>query len=454
MTLRVRLALALAALAGASALVVGIAAYVATDQRVRAEIDDYLAVNAARFDGPDGRVAEVLCRGAGERPIDRRPMLLDDRIEGVVIQCLDGDGVAVSYLGTTPLPVNERDRAIAASGRGGQLRTADADGEVYRIRTVGVAPVGAVQIGRDYGETQRVLGSLRTTLVLIVIAAVGVGAAAGWIISRRATRPLTRLTDAAEEVASTGRLDVELPDGGADETGRLARAFAVMLAALGRSRDQQQQLVQDAGHELRTPLTSLRTNVETLQRYPDLEPSARRAILQDLDSETRELAELVDELVELATYRRDAEPVEIVELGELVTTVVERARRRSGRRIDLGIESATGSMLVEVRPRQIARAVGNLVDNALKFSSEGATVEITVESGTVRVADRGPGVDPIDRPHVFERFYRSAAARSEPGSGLGLAIVDQIARDHGGSVRVEDRPGGGAVFALTLPVTD
>ena len=102
-------------------------------------------------------------------------------------------------------------------------------------------------------------------------------------------------------IATTGRLDVEVPPAGNDEPGRLARSFALMLSALSQSRDQQQQLVQDAGHELRTPLTSLRMNVETLQRYPDLSSETRESILTDLQSETKELGALVDELVQLAT---------------------------------------------------------------------------------------------------------------------------------------------------------
>jgi two-component system sensor histidine kinase MprB len=92
-----------------------------------------------------------------------------------------------------------------------------------------------------------------------------------------------------------------------------------------------------------------------------------------------------------------------------------------------------------------------LVDNAAKFSDAPSAVEVTVRPGTVQVRDHGPGVSPVDQPHVFDRFYRSADARSKPGSGLGLAIVDQIARNHGGSVRVENASDGGAVFTIDFP---
>jgi two-component system sensor histidine kinase MprB len=104
------------------------------------------------------------------------------------------------------------------------------------------------------------------------------------------------------------------------------------------------------------------------------------------------------------------------------------------------------------RPRELTRAIGNLVDNAAKFSEAPTSVEVVVRPGSVIVRDHGPGVAAEDQPHVFDRFFRSAAARSKPGSGLGLAIVDQVARNHGGSVIVRNHPDGGAEFTILLPV--
>jgi two-component system sensor histidine kinase MprB len=207
----------------------------------------------------------------------------------------------VASVGSVALPVDAEDQVLARSGGGQRTRTVQVDSTTYRVQTVALPAGGAVQIARDYGESQRVLDGLRWWLLLVAAATAALGAGAGWLIARRATEPLVQLTDAAEEVATTGRLDVPIPVSGNDEPGRLGRAFATMLGALGRSREQQQQLVQDAGHELRTPLTSLRTNVETLQRYESLPEETRRSILSDLEAETRELGALVDELVQLAT---------------------------------------------------------------------------------------------------------------------------------------------------------
>ena len=449
MTLRGKIAIAMALLTAVTAIIVATTAYVVTDQRVRVEVDQYLDTYAQRFQDPEGRQAAVTCFGDTNRrqlPGVRRG-IDEGSVEGVAFQCLDRSGGSVAAIGVDELPVNARDRVIAATGRGTQTRTATSDGTTWRVKTVGIAQGGAVQIARDYGETNRVLSALRIRLFLVVVVASVVSAIAGWLIARRSTKPLEQLTNAAEEVAITGRLDVDVPAAGRDEPGRLARSFATMLAALGQSRDQQQQLVQDAGHELRTPLTSLRTNVETLQRYPDLPVETREAILLDLQSETRELGSLVDELVQLATDTWDDEPEEQVSLDHLVERVAERTRRRTGRDIIVVAEPA----IMLGRPRELIRAIGNLVDNAAKFSDAPSVVEVTVRPMTVQVRDHGPGVLPVDQPHVFDRFYRSAEARSKPGSGLGLAIVDQIARNHGGSVRVENADNGGAVFTLIFP---
>ena len=456
MTLRARIALAMAILAGITAIVVGATTYVSTDQRVRGEVDSYLDTYVHRYQDIDGRQAAVTCGQAGNRRGGNTPFgpatpgAPDEGVEGVVFQCVGTSGQVVTTIGTSTLPVSARDADIAAVGAGTQTRTVEANGKVWRVATVGISGGGAVQIARDYGETHRVLSALRLRLLGIVIAASAIAALIGWLIARRSTAPLAHLTDAAETVAVTGRLDVEVPPAGRDETGRLARAFATMLAALGRSREQQQQLVQDAGHELRTPLTSLRTNIETLQRYSNLSEETRRMILDDLQAETRELGALVDELVQLATDTWDDEAETSVDVDAITAAIIDRARRRSGREITLDAQPWS----IEGRPRLLERAIGNLVDNATKFSDAPSPIEVVVRPGVVIVRDHGPGISAIDQPHLFDRFYRADTARSKPGSGLGLAIVEQIVTAHGGTITAANHPGGGAVFTISMPVTD
>ena len=197
------------------------------------------------------------------------------------------------------------------------------------------------------------------------IALVG-SAIIGSLIGRQFTRRLQRLTNAASEVATTGRLDVDVPTEGTDEAAQLGSAFSGMLGALARSRQEQTQLVQDAGHELRTPLTSLRTNVAVLRDFDRLDPDERGRLLADLDSESRELTALVNELVELATDRRDAEPLQHVRLGDIASRVVDRVHRRTGRDVRLVADNSS----VDGQAAALERAVLNLVDNAAKFSDQ------------------------------------------------------------------------------------
>jgi two-component system sensor histidine kinase MprB len=266
-------------------------------------------------------------------------------------------------------------------------------------------------------------------------------------MARTLTRPLDQLRTAAGRIATSGELSEPIPITRNDEVGQLTESFNTMASALLRSRRAQRQLVLDAGHELRTPLTSLRANVELLQRASDLPVDARAEILDDVNFELTELSEMVGELVDLATDAdRSDEPFAAVRLDELVSGVVERARRRTGRVIEL---SAT-PVVVDGRETQLERAISNLLVNAHKFSPPDEPIEVSVAGPVVTVRDHGPGVSADERDHIFDRFYRTASGRSAPGSGLGLAIVAQVVGAHGGRVWVDDAPGGGARFHVEL----
>jgi len=230
--------------------------------------------------------------------------------------------------------------------------------------------------------------------------------------------------------------------------GRLAASFNTMLIALDTSREQQQRLIVDASHELRTPLTAVRTNIDFLGHATTLDADERAQLIAETRLELDELTNLVSEMVELATDVRSREPVEPVPLGEVADDVAARFRRRTGHEI---VVDAGAAGVIEGRRAMLDRAVSNLVDNALKFSPDGAAVTLTVHGGTVEVADRGPGIAAEDRDRVFDRFYRATSARTLPGSGLGLSIVSQIAALHHGTAVLEPRDGGGTVARLVLP---
>ena len=440
MSLRWKLVLALVALAALATASIGLFSYRTTQQQLLGEVDASLNDTVAQLARPGDRDGFP-----GGRPGERDgPRGAGDS----TIQLLSADGTAYGYRGDG-MPVDGRDREIAAADRPIALyRNDEVDDEPYRILTSGLGDGrGAVQVGRSLAETERVLEALRTRILIAALVIVLVAAVLGVLIARQVTRRLVRLTGAAEQVTATGSLDVEVPVSGTDETGRLGTAFNEMLSALARSKGDQQRLVQDAGHELRTPLTSLRTNVYTLRRADELGEEQRAQVLDDLQGETEELTRLINEVVELATDRRGDEPEVQVHLRPLVERVAARASQRSGRPVRVSSDET----VVMGRPLALERAVGNLVENALKFDDSGGEVEVTCASGRIEVADRGPGFTDQDLPHVFDRFFRATAARSRPGSGLGLAIVHDVVEQHGGSVYAGNRPGGGAVVGLQLP---
>ena len=291
---------------------------------------------------------------------------------------------------------------------------------------------------------------------MIALAGIAIAALAAWLVMRRATRPIDQLTATEERVAETQDLATPIPVNADDEVGRLAASFDTMLVALDTSRGQQQRLVVDASHELRTPLDR-GTHQHRLPRAATTLDAEERASSSPRPDSSFELANLVSEMVELATDVRSEEAVEPILLADVVNDVATRFRRRTGTEIDVTIVPPDGAATngaeageIEGRRAMLDRAVANLVDNALKFSPSGAAVDVTVRGTTVEVADRGPGIDAEDRARVFDRFYRATSARTLPGSGLGLSIVSQIATLHGGTVTLDAREGGGTVARLSL----
>ena len=462
MSLRLKIVLALVLLATCATAAVGVSSYVSTRHELNEVVDRSLREAAAS----PAQLLRFFGRGPGAFPGPGNPVDTDrdgdtapPRVfDSVLAQIITKDGGILRSPQSGALPVDDSDLAVAGGSFTGasQPRDVTIEGEAFRMLTVPIQGGGAVQIARSARETERALHVIRLRTLWSVAFVIAGAALAGWLIGRQVTRRLVRLTQAADDVATTGRLDVEVPVSGSDETGRLGMALNGMLGALARSRNQQHQLVQDAGHELRTPLTSLRTNVAVLRRFDNLAPDARQQLVDDLDSETRELTSLVNELVELATDRRDDEPTQECDLTSLCELAAARVRRRTGREISV---VGDGS-LVSCRPAAIDRAVLNIIDNAAKFSPPDADaaspIEVEIANGRVAVSDRGPGIPTEDLPHVFDRFFRSVASRSLPGSGLGLAIVRDIVESHGGTVFAEPRAGGGTTvgFVLaTLPAT-
>jgi two-component system sensor histidine kinase MprB len=347
-----------------------------------------------------------------------------------------------------PLPVEDRTLDVAAGGEEAFYSDAEVAGTHVRMLTVPLAPGYAVQISRPLTEVDDSLGRLRTILLLVALGGVALAAALGLVVARTALAPVRRLTEATEEVTETRDLSRRMDDEGSDEVGRLAASFNTMLAALEESARSQRRFVADASHELRTPLTSLRTNIEVLARADDMPRAERERLLADVVEQLAEMSALVAELVALDRAEEPANGPEDVRLDLVAGESIERVRRqRAGITFTPDFEES----VVRGVPSSIERAIGNMLDNAAKWSPPGGEVQVAVRDGEVEVRDHGPGIADSDLPHVFDRFYRAPSARGLPGSGLGLAIVRRVAETHGGSVVAERADGGGTRVRLAFP---
>jgi two-component system sensor histidine kinase MprB len=368
-----------------------------------------------------------------------------------VFQLIDEDGAVVRGSPVSGVPVSDEDIEVARRERESHRSDIEVEDLSLRVLTIPTGQSGAAMLVESLESVDDTLERLRRTLFVLGSLGVLVAGLAGFAVARRSLRPVGRLTEAAAHVAETQDLEAAISVDRSDELGDLAGSFNDMLAALARSRDQQHQLVTDASHELRTPLTSLRTNIEHLTRAPDLDEQQRAEVLDDVLFELDELTDLVSELVDLATDRREFGEPEPVELGPLVQAVVERHRRRT----DVALELTSDDTVVIGQPAFIERAVSNLIDNAVKWSPADGRVEVTAVDGRITVRDHGPGIDPDDRELVFDRFWRTDAARAMPGSGLGLSIVRQVADAHGGRAWAEAPDDGvGASVVLELPCAE
>lgn len=384
---------------------------------------------------------------AGASPQAARFCATERRFESIsAVQIITTTGKVISCTDIA-LPTSAAERALAGTAKRPLFRTVSIESTRFRMLTTPV-PDGAVQLGRDLAEMNSVLGTLRWRLAMLGAGGIALAALAGWLAARRIVRPIESLRTAADRVATTQDLSHAVAVTGQDEVASLASSFNAMVSALATSREQQQRLIVDASHELRTPLTSLRTNLELANRSRALAPEQQRELLDAAIGEVDELTNLVGELVELSTDRTTEETLQEVVLADLCADVVQRTQRRTGREIRLERPDSPTARLV--RPRMIERAIANLVENAVKYAPSGP-ITVQATNDQILVIDAGPGIAESDLPHVFDRFYRSDAARTEPGSGLGLSIVRQIVERHGGVTIARNNPDRGAAVGFVLP---
>lgn len=442
MSLRTRLVVgSIAAIALVVALVMPVL-YVASRTELRAGIDDALSARAAAIVRATTQPLPVF------PPLDAR---LDSRVPpprvgepGGYIQLITRVGKAVTGQ-PARVPIDAGDRAIARGDAAARFRDIRLAGRHLRVLTTPLESGGAVQITRSLEEVDGVLSRFRLVFGLGAGACVLLAALLGAAVARTALRPIRELGETVAHVSHTTDLTARLDVTGDDELARLGHQFNDMLGAIDQAQQAQKAFVSDASHELRTPLAIVRANLEAAadERMPDPD---RRASIDDAIAEIDGMTELVESLLDLARGRRTDRILDDVRLDLLVREVVDRHRAHTDLELHLETTEAHG----RVDPDAIERAVGNLLDNAIKWSPQGVTVDITVHGDEITIRDRGPGIALKDAPHVFDRFYRGTATADQPGAGLGLAIVKQIVDAHGATVTLEPAPGGGTVARIRV----
>lgn len=329
--------------------------------------------------------------------------------------------------------------------------TVDGHSADYRFVTIEVTDRNnakvLLRVGSSLAARQSALNTATTAMLVGLPALLLIVGGVTWLVTRRALAPVEGIRREMAAITASEDLSRRVPEPGRqDEVARLARTTNETLTALEASVERQRRFVADASHELRSPIASLRTQLEVGSAHPQL-LDVPGAVL-----DTVRLQQLAADLLLLARLDAGERPGETrVELGALVA---EEVAQRATDRVPVTVDAAAG-LEVSGSRGQLARVLGNLLDNAQRHTKTEVRVRLRREAGDVvlAVGDDGAGVPESERDRIFERFVRldEARGRDDGGAGLGLAIARDVALRHGGSLTVGPGPGGGALFELRLP---
>ena len=315
-----------------------------------------------------------------------------------------------------------------------------------------------LQVARSEAQMRTELGDLTLLLLLGLPVGVVAAGAGGYVIARRALKPIDRMTRQAETITAarlSDRLPVENPD---DELGRLAAVFNGMLGRLESSFGQMRRFAGDVSHALRTPLTAMRTEGEVALRGP-ADAEAYNAALSSMLEEVDHLTTTVERLLAMARAEagRPTMSSEVVDLSEMAEDVASELRVLAEEKQQTLTVVAHGRPRGSADPLVLRQSVVNLVDNAIKYTPEGGQVRLELwddpRAAVVEVSDTGPGIPQQAQGRIFERFYRGASAphvSAPTGAGLGLAIAKWAVEANGGRLQVRSTSSG-TTFQIALP---
>jgi heavy metal sensor kinase len=385
-------------------------------------------------------------------------------INGRFVRVTRGDG-SILFVSGMPKDKSFDPAAIHSLGDVSREHSQEADVGKDRELLLHVLPYSnrdgdhfLVEVGAPYWQIKKVLHGLVLAFGLGLPLVLAGSAGGGYLLMRGALRPVDEITRTAEGITSRNLAErLPVAETG-DELERLAVALNGMIARLEEAFLQLHRFSADASHELRTPLTILHGELEAMARCADLPASVREGLGSTLE-ETERLSKIVENLLTISRLEAGEARLERtpLDLSEITRSTTEQMRLLAEvKDISLTL-SASDPVLVEGDPSRLKQVVVNLVDNAIKYTPEGGSVEIATRNkdgcAVLEVRDTGLGIAYSDLPHVFERFYRTDKARSRElgGSGLGLSIVKSIVVAHGGEVTVSSEEAAGAQFTVTLP---
>ncbi len=455
-----RLVVLMVGLVAATLVIAGLGTLVLANVRARADTEESLrdqAINTAAnvalfFDESNGEELTEEQQDQRLRNLTLLRRVVD--LDGFAVLAVTADGAIQADqlpdgVDASMLDIDSLALGLAQTGHDGDLVYAAAPLDLRNGRT------GVIVLSQ---EANAGLGPAARYFVLAAISSALLGLLAAIVVGRRVTQPIRAASDATTRIAA-GELDTRLPtpSGRAgDELVQLSLHVNEMAESLERSRALEQQFLLSVSHDLRTPLTSIRGYAEAISDGAGDPARAARVI----SSEARRLERLVADLLDLAKLQTSSFSLRLepVDLGQLAAVAVQGFEPDAAERGLLIRAVDTGEPFpVLVDHDRLGQVAANLIENAMKYASSGVVVRTAADGAwaVMTVTDDGPGIDPDDLPHVFERLYvaRRQPARHESSSGLGLAIVKQLVDAMSGEVSVTSQVGMGTTFDVRLPLT-